>query len=401
MNGDTISVLSGTPALSTTATSTSDPGAYPITGAQGALAAQNCTFTFGTGTLTINQATQTISFSIHAPANATFNSSFSVAASATSGLSVVYTSGGSCTNSGPVYTVTSGTRTCTVTASQSGNIDYKAASSVNETTSIGRANQTVTFTGASRAPYTSTFVLTATTNASGTAYITGTNPTVCSLSGPYAPVTVTILKDAGKCTFTASWGADADYNPATATLTTSAEKATPVVTWGSPAAIPCGTPLSSTQLDATASLAGTYNYSPAAGKIENAGNDTLKVTFKPTDTNYATTTVQTTVQLLQAPTTTTITSSSTTVTMNTLGIAAAVIDFNVASYKPAGAVTLSASTGEVCSGTVSATSGNGSCKLTFTSTGSRTITATYGGDGNHLGSNSSGEPAVTVTVNPH
>jgi hypothetical protein len=62
---------------------------------------------------------------------------------------------------------------------------------------------------------------------------------------------------------------------------------------------------------------------------------------------------------------------------------------------------LTASTGEVCSGVLNATSGNGSCKLTFTTTGTRTIVASYGGDANHSGSNSSGQnPPVTVTVNP-
>ncbi len=87
--------------------------------------------------------------------------------------------------------------------------------------------------------------------------------------------------------------------------------------------------------------------------------------------------------------------------MNIDGVAIATLDFNVTSYKPTGAVTLSTSTGGVCSGMVSAATGNGSCKLTFTTTGTRTITATYGGDSNHSGSNSSGQTPVTVTVNPH
>ena len=71
-------------------------------------------------------------------------------------------------------------------------------------------------------------------------------------------------------------------------------KATPTITWATPAAITYGTTLSSTQLDATASVPGTFVYSPAAGTTPAAGTDTLSVTFTPTDTtdyNTATATV--------------------------------------------------------------------------------------------------------------
>jgi hypothetical protein len=126
------------------------------------------------------------------------------------------------------------------------------------------------------------------------------------------------------------------------------------------------------------------------------------VLYKPSNTDYSNSTDTVALQVLQASTTTVITSSSSTVKLNADGVAAAILDFNVTSYKPTGAVTLSASSGEVCSGAVSSATGNGGCRLIFTTTGTRTITATYGGDSNHVGSNSSGQsPAVTVTVNPH
>jgi hypothetical protein len=60
-------------------------------------------------------------------------------------------------------------------------------------------------------------------------------------------------------------------------------KATPVVTWATPAPIAHGTPLSSTQLDATANVAGTFSYSPAAGRVLPTGSQILKVNFKPAD----------------------------------------------------------------------------------------------------------------------
>ncbi len=56
VNGDPASVVTGAPALSTTATSSSPAGSYPITATVGTLAAANYTFTFGTGTLTITPA---------------------------------------------------------------------------------------------------------------------------------------------------------------------------------------------------------------------------------------------------------------------------------------------------------------------------------------------------------
>ena len=71
-------------------------------------------------------------------------------------------------------------------------------------------------------------------------------------------------------------------------------KATPVITWPAPAPIVYGTPLSATQLDATAAVggtpvAGTFLYNPPAGTVLPPGVQTLKVTFTPTDTNdYAT-----------------------------------------------------------------------------------------------------------------
>ena len=57
----------------------------------------------------------------------------------------------------------------------------------------------------------------------------------------------------------------------------------PVITWTTPNAIPTGTPLSATQLNATANVAGTFQYSPAAGTILAAGVNGLQVTFTPSD----------------------------------------------------------------------------------------------------------------------
>ncbi len=71
------------------------------------------------------------------------------------------------------------------------------------------------------------------------------------------------------------------------------------ITWNTPSNIVYGTPLSGTQLNATASVPGTFSYAPPAGTVLGAGaGQVLTVTFTPTDlVNYkpATSTVLITV----------------------------------------------------------------------------------------------------------
>jgi sugar lactone lactonase YvrE len=68
-------------------------------------------------------------------------------------------------------------------------------------------------------------------------------------------------------------------------------KATPLITWPAPAEMMTGAALSPAQLDATASVHGTFVYAPAAGTVMDAGTQALSVTFTPTDTeNYSTAT---------------------------------------------------------------------------------------------------------------
>ena len=78
-----------------------------------------------------------------------------------------------------------------------------------------------------------------------------------------------------------------NYTTATKTVQITVTQAAPVITWANPASIVYGTALSATQLNATASVAGSFAYTPAAGSIPAAGTDTLSVTFTPTDsTDY-------------------------------------------------------------------------------------------------------------------
>jgi hypothetical protein len=92
-----------------------------------------------------------------------------------------------------------------------------------------------------------------------------------------------------------------DYSKVTTTDTLTVNLAAPVITWTKPAAIVYGTALSATQLDATANVPGTFQYTPAMGTVLTIGSKTLSVTFTPTDaTDYATATGSTAVTVTKA-----------------------------------------------------------------------------------------------------
>src|SRR6185503_1665683 len=122
----------------------------------------------------------------------------------------------------------------------------------------------------------------------------------------YTPVAGTVL-DAGAHTLSVSFTPTdaANYSGATATTTITVLKASTTITWSTPADITYGTALGATQLNATANVPGTFVYSPAVGTVLNAGaNQTLSVTFTPTDaTNYSGATATTTITVLKASTT--------------------------------------------------------------------------------------------------
>jgi uncharacterized repeat protein (TIGR03803 family) len=100
----------------------------------------------------------------------------------------------------------------------------------------------------------------------------------------YVPPASTVL-DIGTSTLTVTFVPyTTDYTTATGAVELIVTPATPVVTWTPPAAIVSGTPLSSLQLNATANVDGSFDYSPAAGTVLDQGSQTLSVTFTPTDT---------------------------------------------------------------------------------------------------------------------
>src|SRR6185369_2296651 len=143
VNGDSLSVLTGSPVLSTAATSTSPVGTYPITVAAGNLAAAHYSFSLANGTLTVTKADQTITFGA-LPARTYGDALFTLGATAGSGLAVSYTSSNPsvATVSGTTVTIV-GAGTTTITANQSGDATYNPALAVSQTLTVNKATITV------------------------------------------------------------------------------------------------------------------------------------------------------------------------------------------------------------------------------------------------------------------
>jgi hypothetical protein len=118
----------------------------------------------------------------------------------------------------------------------------------------------------------------------------------------YSPAPGTVLT-AGSHTLTATFTPTntQTYPVSSATVTLTVNPATPTITWPAPSALSYGAALSSAQLDASASVAGTFVYSPAAGTVLHAGAQTLTAAFTPTDgTNYTSTTTSVRLTVSQA-----------------------------------------------------------------------------------------------------
>jgi hypothetical protein len=109
----------------------------------------------------------------------------------------------------------------------------------------------------------------------------------------YSPTAGTVLNAGSQLLSVSFTPTDAtDYSTATANVSLLVNQATPIISWATPAPIPYGTALSSTQLDATANVPGTFVYTPGLGAILAAGTQTLSVSFTPSSSNYVSATAQ-------------------------------------------------------------------------------------------------------------
>jgi hypothetical protein len=100
----------------------------------------------------------------------------------------------------------------------------------------------------------------------------------------YSPAAGTVLT-AGTDTLTVTFTPtdSRDYTTAMQTVPFTVQKATPIITWPTPSSIYYGAALSVNQLDASASVPGTFTYSPALGTVLSVGTQTLNATFTPVD----------------------------------------------------------------------------------------------------------------------
>jgi hypothetical protein len=187
-----------------------------------------------------------------------------------------------------------------IATDNAGNVEAvkTAAEASTEVTEPTQVTPTVTLTPSSTS-ITTTQALTIAVAVNGGSGSSTPSGSVTLMSGTYtsAPTTLgsgaaTITIPTGSLsagmdtllvTYTPDTTSSSTYNSASGSVSVSVQ-GYPIITWPTPAAITYGTALSTTQLDATASVAGSFTYVPSSGTVLNAGSQTLGATFKPTDT---------------------------------------------------------------------------------------------------------------------
>jgi sugar lactone lactonase YvrE len=123
----------------------------------------------------------------------------------------------------------------------------------------------------------------------------------CQLPISFAPTAIGTFSGLLALTDNNLNAASPGYAVQTVALSGTGTQIAPMITWATPSPITYGTALSKAQLNAKSSVAGSFSYSPAVGTVLGAGQQTLTVTFTPTNTTeYATTTATVTLIVNQA-----------------------------------------------------------------------------------------------------
>ncbi len=365
---------------------------------------------------TVNQVSQTISFTTTAPANAAYNSTFPVAAQSTSGLTVTLSvdavSTGVCSlgTSSVAGGVTSATVTmlsasgiCTIDANQSGNANYSAATQQQTSATAVLAGQTISFTTTApvNAAYNSTFPVAAQSTSGLTVSLSvdAVSTGVCSLgtssvAGGVTSATVTMLSASGICTIDANQSGNANYSAATqqqtsatATLATQA-----LLTVTGPASVTYGTTGTATAMGGSGTGALSFSAGASTGcsvigttvSVSDAAGTCSLTATKAADNNYsAATSAAFPVTLVPASQALLTVTGPASVTYGTTGTATAT------GGSGAGAVTFSAGASTGCSvigTTVSVSDAAGTCSLT----------ATKAADNNYSAATSAAFPVTLV-----
>jgi hypothetical protein len=197
---------SGVATLSSVSLSGINAGSYP-TGVGASFAGDSIyNSSSGTNSLTVAKANQTITFPA-IPTHTFGDLDFNPGATASSGLAVSYSASGNCSIvSGAVHITGAGS--CTVTAHQGGDSNYNAAPDVDQTFTIHKANQTISFGALANKTYGDADFGVSATASSGDA-VSFTASGSCTVSGSTVSLT-----GAGSCTITAHQGGNANYNAA-------------------------------------------------------------------------------------------------------------------------------------------------------------------------------------------
>ena len=217
-SGLTVTYTSTTTGVCTVSGSTATivaAGTCTINADQAGNASYNAASTV-TDNITINKANQAITFTSTAPAGAVVGgTTYTVTATGgASGNAVTFTidaaSSGVCTIAGSTVSF-AGVGTCAIDANQAGNANYNAASQAQQSFSVGKGSQTITFPNPGAQTYSAsgTFAVSATTTSGLAVTFTSTTPGVCTVAGS----TVTIVST-GTCSINADQAGDANYNAA-------------------------------------------------------------------------------------------------------------------------------------------------------------------------------------------
>ena len=392
-NGDTSSVLSGSPSLTTSPATPTSVGSYTITGAVGSLTAANYTFSFVNGTLTIGKAVLTVT----APSpSITYGQTLPTYTATYSGYQNGDTSsalsGSPSLTTSPATPSAAGSYTITAAVGSLSASNY-SFTFVSGTLTIGKAVLTVTAPsptityGQTLPIYTATY--SGYQNGDTSSVLSGspsltTSPAAPSAAGSYTITAAVGSLSASNYTFTFANGT-LTINKATLTVTA----ASPTITYGQ--AVPTytasysgyqngdissvlsGSP-SLTTSPATPSAAGTYAITAAAGSLS--------------ATNYTFTFVNGTLTINKAASSVSATSSANPVFMqNPITLTATV---SSAAGSPTGTVTFQDGGTPLSQCTaVAMTSGVATCTISTMSASTHPITAVYSGDSNFLTSTSS------------
>ena len=158
----------------------------------------------------VTLATQTITFP--AIPTQTYGTPVTLSATASSGLAVTFASitPTACTVSGTTATLLS-SGTCSIRATQAGNVDYAAATAVAQSFTVLHEAQTITFRAIPTQRYGNPVTLSATASSGLAVTFASTTPTVCTVSG-----TTATLLSSGICAIEATQAGNTDYAAATA-----------------------------------------------------------------------------------------------------------------------------------------------------------------------------------------